>query len=109
VIGGSFLQYGGHNPLEPAALEKAIVFGPHMANFREIAALLLREQAARQCSIESLPEVLIELLDNRDARAGLGNNAAAVFARNRGATENTLDLIVPRILHDTESGIHVPA
>jgi 3-deoxy-D-manno-octulosonic-acid transferase len=39
IIGGSFLPFGGHNVLEPAALGKAILFGPDMTNFREIAAL----------------------------------------------------------------------
>ena len=39
-VGGSFVPTGGHNVLEPASLGVATLFGPHMHNFREIAAML---------------------------------------------------------------------
>ncbi len=96
VIGGSFLPaFGGHNPLEPAALGKAIVFGPHMSNFREIASLFVKEQAARQCRLEDLPVILLELLRDPPARMLLGQHATATWQRNRGAIQNTLALILP--------------
>ncbi len=98
VIGGSFLPpFGGHNLLEPAALGKAIVFGPEMANFRELARLFLQEQAARQCVLEDLPAALIELLQNARARGLLGQRALATFRQNQGATEKTLNFLLPHI------------
>lgn len=98
VIGGSFLAcHGGHNPLEPAALGKPVVFGPYMSNFKEIARLFVREQAARQCSTEELPEVLLELARNPGVCQLLGQRAADVLRFNRGATERTLRLILPCI------------
>ena len=36
-VGGSLVDQGGHNILEPAVHGKPIVFGPHMQNFAEIA------------------------------------------------------------------------
>ena len=36
-VGGSLVDHGGHNILEPAVFGKPIVFGPHMQNFKEIA------------------------------------------------------------------------
>ena len=36
-VGGSLVDHGGHNILEPAIFGKPIVFGPHMQNFKEIA------------------------------------------------------------------------
>ena len=36
-VGGSLVDTGGHNILEPAVFGKPIVFGPHMQNFEEIA------------------------------------------------------------------------
>jgi 3-deoxy-D-manno-octulosonic-acid transferase len=95
VIGGSFLPYGGHNLLEPAALGKAIVFGPEMSNFRELAALFLQEQAARQCPPQKLAEALAELLGNARALHMLGERASLTFRRNQGATERTLSLLLP--------------
>src|ERR671922_2658570 len=47
-VGGSFAPIGGHNVLEPAARRKAILFGPHMHNFHQIAAALLEAGGAVQ-------------------------------------------------------------
>ncbi|MDF1847705.1 MAG: 3-deoxy-D-manno-octulosonic acid transferase [Parvibaculaceae bacterium] len=51
-IGGSFVDIGGHNPLEAARLDTAILFGPHMFNFEEAASLLLDAGAAVQVATE---------------------------------------------------------
>src|SRR5206468_2904202 len=40
-VGGSLVDHGGHNILEPAVVGKPIVFGPHMQNFKEIADLFV--------------------------------------------------------------------
>ncbi len=95
VIGGSFLPYGGHNPLEPASLGKAIIFGPEMRNFREMARLFVRDKAARQCPAEELAAVLVELLTDEEARDSLGRSALAQFQKNQGATESTLRILQP--------------
>lgn len=97
VIGGSFLPFGGHNLLEPAALGKAIVFGPEMTNFAEMSRLFLYEHAARQSSMDSLPGALTELLQNPKARNLLGHRALSTFRQNQGATQNTLDFLKSRI------------
>jgi 3-deoxy-D-manno-octulosonic-acid transferase len=39
-VGGSLVPNGGHNLLEPAALAKPVLSGPHLFNFLEIAAQL---------------------------------------------------------------------
>jgi len=52
-IGGSFVDIGGHNPLEAARLDTAILFGPHMFNFEEAATLLLDAGAAVQVATEA--------------------------------------------------------
>lgn len=97
VIGGSFLPYGGHNLLEPAALGKPVVFGPEMSNFRELAGLFLQEQAARQCALEELASTLTDLLRNPDAGNLLGRRAAQAYRMNQGATENTMSFVLPYI------------
>ena len=45
-VGGSLVRKGGQNPLEPARWGVPTLFGPHMENFREVAALFLENQAA---------------------------------------------------------------
>src|SRR5207245_6831104 len=47
-VGGSLVDQGGHNILEPAVFGKPIVFGPHMQNFKEIAEEFLANGAAVQ-------------------------------------------------------------
>ncbi len=47
-VGGSLVDAGGHNILEPAVFGKPIVFGPHMHNFTEIARDVHRQR--RRCA-----------------------------------------------------------
>ena len=47
-VGGSLVDTGGHNILEPAVFGKPIVFGPHMQNFKEIAEAFVAHDAAVQ-------------------------------------------------------------
>jgi len=75
LIGGSFLPFGGHNPLEPAVFGKPVIFGPEMSNFKEIASLFIQARAARQCPIEDLPQVLIDLL--RDPHSGRSGSTSS--------------------------------
>ncbi len=95
VIGGSFGPFGGHNLLEPAALGKAVVIGPEMSNFRDMAALFVREQAVRQCAPADLAAALAELLANDRARTTLGQRASLVCRQNQGAAAHTLSLLTP--------------
>jgi len=99
-VGGSLVDWGGHNILEPAVWGKAIVFGPHMQNFAEIAQTFLAHGAACQVdSADGFSEVLVRLLGDPSRRAELGRAAAELVQRNRGAVQKTLtvlDEILPR-------------
>lgn len=93
-VGGSLIRHGGQNPIEPAILEKPVLFGPHMFNFREITALLLERSAAVQVAdAGSLTAGLRRLLDDPKLRSELGRNAKDVIFANRGATSRNLDAI----------------
>ncbi len=93
-VGGSLVDAGGHNILEPAVFGKPIVFGPHMQNFREIAEAFLASGAAIQVRSDSeLTETLAALFSDAPRRAGLGAAAAALVEANRGAKDKTLAVI----------------
>lgn len=93
-VGGSLVDAGGHNILEPAVFGKPIVFGPYMQNFAEIARTFLDNGAAIQVrSGRELEPVLVELLRDPVQRAKLGAAARALVEANRGARSRTLDVI----------------
>lgn len=93
-VGGSLVDAGGHNILEPAAFGKPIAFGPYMHNFAEIADLFLANGAA--CQVQSageLERLLEALLGDPVERARLGAAARALVDANRGATARSLAAI----------------
>jgi 3-deoxy-D-manno-octulosonic-acid transferase len=93
-VGGSLVDHGGHNIVEPAIFGKPIVFGPHMQNFKEIADTFLANKAAVQIhSDRELEEVLLRLVSDPVRRAALGAAARALVEANRGAKTKTLDVI----------------
>jgi 3-deoxy-D-manno-octulosonic-acid transferase len=93
-VGGSLVDQGGHNILEPAIFGKPIVFGPHMQNFKEIADAFLSNGAAIQVrSDEELGDALLTLVTDPVRRARLGAAARALVEANRGAKAKTLDVI----------------
>jgi 3-deoxy-D-manno-octulosonic-acid transferase len=93
-VGGSLVDAGGHNILEPALYGKPIVFGPHMHNFAEIAAAFTAQQAAVQvASPAQLADAVDALLGDPVRRARLGAAARALVDANRGAKERTLAVI----------------
>jgi 3-deoxy-D-manno-octulosonic-acid transferase len=93
-VGGSLVDQGGHNILEPAIFGKPIVFGAHMQNFKEIADTFLTNDAAIQVrSDEELGQALLALVTDPVRRARLGAAARALVEANRGAKTKTLDVL----------------
>jgi 3-deoxy-D-manno-octulosonic-acid transferase len=93
-IGGSLVPCGGHNPLEPVMFEKPVLFGPHMEDFAEVAALLTARKGACQVrDTGSLTRHLTDLLTRPDRAADMGHNAFAVFQENAGAVGRTLSVL----------------
>jgi len=93
-VGGSLVDHGGHNILEPAVFGKPIVFGPHMQNFKEIADTFVSNDAAVQLESErELDDALLALVTDPVRRARLGAAARALVEANRGAKTKTLAMI----------------
>ena len=93
-VGGSLVDSGGHNILEPAVFGKPILFGPYMQNFAEIAAAFIDNGAALQVKNgRELEEALLALLGDPVRRASLGAAARALVEANRGARGKSLAVI----------------
>lgn len=94
-VGGSLVRSGGHNPIEPAAAGVPVSFGPHMSNFREIAATFLRHDAAVEVrTAEELTEFARRMFDDEAARRAYGERARRTVEENRGAAGRTAHRIL---------------
>ena len=97
-VGGSLQPIGGHNLLEPAATGTAILTGPHLHNFADIARRLREARAMRVVTdAEALGAALRELFEDDAARRALADHAARLLAEGRGALARTLALIAPAL------------
>lgn len=93
-IGGSLVRKGGHNPLEAAYHSKAIIFGPHTYNFKDITEELLSNQASIEVKDEmELKDSIVRLLDNQDERKAIGEKAKATSYSNIGVAKRDLKFI----------------
>jgi 3-deoxy-D-manno-octulosonic-acid transferase len=93
-VGGSLVPAGGHNPLEPAALARPVLYGPHMFNFEDISRLLHDAGGSRQVQdAGELARAIIDYLNDSVLRRDNGRRAFEVVEQNRGALNRLLELI----------------
>lgn len=83
-MGGSLVPKGGQNLLEPAAMGKAIVCGPHMDNFSDETRLLLENGGLQMVdNVDGLAGVFSQLLEHAGQSASLGQAARQVVEARR--------------------------
>lgn len=91
-VGGSLVANGGHNLLEPAALGKPVLSGPHLFNFLEIAAQLREAGALLEVADGAALAAQVGELWHDPARAqGMREAGLAVMRANQGALARLLD------------------
>ncbi|MBI3711011.1 MAG: 3-deoxy-D-manno-octulosonic acid transferase [Proteobacteria bacterium] len=113
-IGGSLVPHGGQNPLEAAQLDCALLFGPHMHNFAEIATALCDAGGAVPIATpDELPDAVARLLADGAVRARTAVAATRIAAQGRGAIERVLVELAPMLAalpgEPTARGAHAPA
>lgn len=93
-VGGSLVDAGGHNPIEPAVMEAPIIFGKHMEDFEEIAEDLVSSGGAIQVfNQEELFTALTKLLSTQDIQDGMGDKARRCVKKQQGVIDNHLEII----------------
>jgi 3-deoxy-D-manno-octulosonic-acid transferase len=97
-VGKSLTAAGGQNPIEPAALGKAMVFGPNMQNFEGITrAFVAQDAMVRAGDPAALEQAIDGLLADENRREELGRNAQRVVRENLGAIDRTVEMILERL------------
>lgn len=98
-VGGSLVDVGGHNLMEPARFRKPILFGPHMTNCAEIAEELKQRGGGIEVrGEEDLIREISMLLTDRAKAEKMGEAAYGIVEGDRGVVERSMAL-VSRYLH----------
>lgn len=97
-VGGSLVESGGHNILEPAAFGKVPVFGPSMENFAAMAARFVESKAAIQVeSPEDAGVEMIHLLKDPEKMQSMGGTARQLVESSRGALDRAVAAIAKQL------------
>ena len=94
VVGRSFGELAGSDPMEPAALGKPVLIGPAYKDFREAVEALRHAGGLKVVeAIEDMESELRRLLSDKSARTEMGEAAARCVREQAGATERHVELI----------------
>ena len=93
-MGGMLIRHGGQNMLEPAALGKPVIYGPHIHNFQDITEMFLKARAQIMVyDKKELEHTCSWLLSSPEQARVLGSKARKVVERNTGAVKNNIEEI----------------
>ena len=95
-VGGSLIDHGGQNLLEPAAIGLPITSGPSLRNFQEIATQL--EDAGGLTIVNSSNELIkafINFIEQEGRKEESGEASKDIFLKNRGSLEKIRAKLVP--------------
>jgi 3-deoxy-D-manno-octulosonic-acid transferase len=103
-VGGSLVNRGGHNPLEPAQFGVPVVIGPSYENFRDIVSSMQKANAIRIVQDrDELHSVLTELLASPKVARAMGERGRSVFEKQQGATGRAIGAILERLQVGTKA------
>jgi 3-deoxy-D-manno-octulosonic-acid transferase len=90
-VGGSLIERGGQNPVEPIKLGAAVLTGPNWQNFRDSYTELLKASGCKEVgNAASLADAALGLLKDEGARKEMTRRAEAAIAAMSGALPRTL-------------------
>lgn len=105
-IGGSLVETGGHNPIEPAAVGLPIITGPYTFNFKTVFNQCQKKKFCIQVdSQKELLSTMQMLFNNPTKRAEMAKKAKKFVSQNQGVTDKMIAQLTPLIAkeHNHES------
>jgi 3-deoxy-D-manno-octulosonic-acid transferase len=95
-VGGTLVPVGGHNLLEPAALGRPIITGPHLFNTEDIAVMFTSVGASSTVAdAKELETILRRWFSNMELAKSIGGKGRAIVIGNRGALDRFLVQLDP--------------
>ena len=88
LMGGSFVEKGGHNILEVAQLGKAVIFGPDMRNFKDEANIFIQYNAGIQCNLNQLTGVFDRLVEDNKYKQDFEKNTVLLIDSYKNIVDN---------------------
>jgi 3-deoxy-D-manno-octulosonic-acid transferase len=93
-VGGSLIERGGHNVLEPVLRGVPVVFGPHVANFRGAAAFAQESGAGRMVNdAVGVGNAVLDWLQDEAARRSAADNARLLLREHCGAAQRVAERV----------------
>jgi 3-deoxy-D-manno-octulosonic-acid transferase len=103
-VGRSLVPLGGSNPMEPGALGRPLVWGPHMFNFPvEAPALVAAGAATEVADAAALSAAILSILTRPGQRRQMGDAARDTIRALQGATARNVELVTAA-LSGTQAG-----
>lgn len=97
-VGGSLLNHGGHNLLEPIMAGKPLFYGPHIQRWQRWSDMLVKCGAARIVHDEQEIEgIFADFLDNSLEKSDSVERAQKMLEVHRGALARNADLISEKL------------
>lgn len=94
VIGRSFGNQFGSDPIEPIALGKPVVIGPAYGDFKAIVDQFRSMDGIVIATSDSLPSTLERLMDSKETRTAIAANGMACIRKNQGAAAANAELLL---------------
>ena len=95
-VGGSLVPIGGHNLLEPAALGRPVITGPHLFHTQDIAGMFEKVGASIAVNdATQLGAAVTDLFADEAKAADIGQRGLKIVQQNKGALDRLLKLLEP--------------
>jgi 3-deoxy-D-manno-octulosonic-acid transferase len=97
-MGGSLVEHGGQNPIEPIGHGAAVLTGPHWENFRDFYRVLMRLGGARQiATADELATTVASLMADDAELAKMRAGAKTSMQQLAGALDRTAEVLLSRL------------
>ncbi|MEP9352359.1 3-deoxy-D-manno-octulosonic acid transferase [Xanthobacter sp. KR7-65] len=98
-MGGSLVEHGGQNPIEPSKLGAVVLHGPHVWNFGAIYAQLDRDEGAAEVpDALGIARAAYAIMKDPQLHGQMSDAAHATVSALGGALERTLGAIEPYLI-----------